>query len=245
MPSKKKKHAEKPPEPRGPLLLVLETATGINSVALYEGAQLLGHADYHAGRLHAQLITVSIQQLLDNLSVKPEALSAIAVGRGPGSYTGLRVGVSSAKGLCMALDLPLLSVGSLEILAWSVLDLAAQLGAQIVPMIDARRMEVYCQRFDSHGQPQGNPWAQVVEAGSFAEILADGPTIFLGDGAEKCREILESEGGIVLGSRLSTASRLGKLIFQKYQAQEFEDLVTFEPFYLKNFVATVSKKKLL
>ena len=227
------------------MLLVLETATGVSSVAVFEGPRLLAQTEYHANRLHARLVTVMVGQLLEGLSLEPADLAGVVVSRGPGSCTGLRVGVSAAKGLCMALNIPLLSVGSLELLAWSVQDMARALSARIVPMIDARRMEVFCRLFDAGGEPLTDTEAKVVEAGAFAEEMAAGPVLFVGDGAEKCRAILEAGGGIVLGGRLSTAGGIGPLIRGKFQAEDFEDLVLFEPYYLKNFVATVSKKKLI
>jgi len=241
---KKTKAKAEAPE-RGPLLLVLETATGVSSVALYERDQLLGHAEFHTQRLHAKLITVMVQQLLDNLSLQAPELAGVVVSAGPGSYTGLRVGVSTAKGLCMAIDKPLLSLGSLETLACSVRDVARVLGARIVPMIDARRMEVYCRPFDAEARPLAETKAQVVEENTFDALLAEGPVLFVGDGAEKCRALLEPRGGIVLSDRLSSAAGVGERVWEKFQAGEFEDLVTFEPYYLKNFVATVSKKKIL
>lgn len=243
--SKSKKKKQKPEPPRGPYFLALETATAASSVALYERDRLLGAVDYRHGKTHARLVTVLIGRLLEDLEVDRRELSGILVAKGPGSYTGLRVGVSVAKGLAMALDLPLMSVGSLDALAWTVRDLAQELGVLVIPMIDARRMEVYTATFSPDMKRLDGPKALVVEEGAFSQILTQGRAIFLGDGAEKCREILEAQGGMVFGGRLSTASCLGPLIWEKFQQKDFEDLVTFEPFYLKDFVATVSKKNLL
>lgn len=243
MTNKKKHKAE---IVRGPLFMVLETATGASSVAVYEGSQLLGLQEYHANRTHARLITVMVEQLLSNLELVPAALAAIVVTRGPGSYTGLRVGVSAAKGLAMALDIPLLSVGSLQALACSVQDIALAMGARICSMIDARRMEVYCQVFDRDAVAETLVEAKIIDESAFADILSENKLIFIGDGAEKCRDILENKSNaIVLGSRLSSAARLGELVLKKFQQKDFEDLITFEPYYLKNFVATLPKKKIL
>ena len=231
---------------RGPLILAIESATGVSSVALFEAGKLLGVVDYHANKLHAKLITVMAGRLLEDLSIPIAELAAIAVAAGPGSYTGLRVGVSAAKGLAMALDVPLLAVGSLEALAWSVLDLAQRLDAWICPMIDARRMEVFCAMYDTNGLEIRATEAKIIEADAFAQDLAQKSILFLGDGAAKCREILaESPQAIVLENRLSSASSMGHVAWQKFQTGQFEDLVTFEPFYLKNFVATKPKNKLL
>lgn len=240
-----KKPAKKVERERGPVILAMETATGVSSVAAFESGKLLGVNEYHTNKLHARLITVMVDQLLSDLSLKPADLAAIAVSAGPGSYTGLRVGVSTAKGLAMALDKPLLSVGSLETLAQSVTDVARALGACIVPMIDARRMEVYCAVFDENGKEMVPTRAMVVEEGAFAELMQDRKVIFLGDGAAKCEALLASDQAIFLKNRLSSASAMGKVAWNKFQQEDFEDLVTFEPFYLKDYVATKSKKKLL
>lgn len=241
----RKKQKSQPEAPGSPFFLAFETATASSSVALYEGAELLGAVDYRQGKTHARLITVLAGRLLEDLAVPLPALSAIAVAKGPGSYTGLRVGVSAAKGLAMALDIPIMGIGSLDALAWTVRDLAGAMGARIVPMIDARRMEVYTALYSTAGKALEPPRAQVVAEGTFAAELAAGPLLFLGDGAEKCRSLLEDRGGVVLGDRRSTAAGLGDLLLQKFRDADFEDLVSFEPFYLKDFVATVSKKNIL
>lgn len=244
--SKSKKKKTKVPEPRGPIFLAFETATAASSVALYEKDRLLGSVDYRHGKTHARLITVLAGRLLEDLEIDRKELSGVFVAKGPGSYTGLRVGVSATKGLAMALDIPIMSAGSLDALAWTVRDIAQQLDATIVPMIDARRMEVYTATFSPDARPLEPPRALIVEEGAYSDLFASGKkAIFIGDGAEKCRSMLEAQGGMVLGSRLSTASCIGPLIWEKFQAKDFEDLVTFEPFYLKDFVATVSKKNIL
>lgn len=186
-----------------------------------------------------------IESLLDRLEVSTAELSAIAVAKGPGSYTGLRVGVSTAKGLCMALDKPLLSMGSLDVLAWKVQALAQQLDAWIVPLLDARRMEVYCAFFDAQGKQLTDTQAMIIDQTSFQETLADRKVIFLGSGAKKCTELLQDHpNSIMLPEQLSSASSMGTMLSRKFQLQEFEDLVDFEPFYLKDFVATKPKNKL-
>lgn len=229
-----------------PYILAIETATMLGSVALFEGDELLGLLEYRRAKSHARLLAPMISTLLKDLEVERSQLSAIAVAKGPGSYTGLRVGVSTAKGLCMALDKPLLSINSLEGLAWKVQSLAKRLDAFICPMIDARRMEVYCQVFNADIQPLHEPMAKIVEEGAFGEILAQKKVIFLGDGAAKCEEILtQSPNAIVLPSGLSSAADMGKALHQKFQAEEFEDLMTFEPFYLKDFRVTKPKNRLL
>lgn len=243
---KKKKATSSGPE-YGHLILALETATSVSSAALFDGDELLGVVSYHARKTHARLLTVMIDRLLSDLAISPDQLAAVGISGGPGSYTGLRVGVSTAKGLAMAQDIPLLSVSSLEAVAWSVQDLAQATGALIVPMIDARRMEVYTAVFDADLREIQPIRAQILEAGAFSDLLANQKVIFCGDGAAKASELLggQSPNAWVLPERLSTAASLGKPFLRKLEAGQTEDLIHYEPFYLKDFVATVSRKKLL
>ncbi len=228
------------------MLLSIETATDVSSVALFEEGHLVAVQNIYTNRLHAKLITVLIDQLLRNLDLIPGDLAGVVVSQGPGSYTGLRVGVSTAKGLAMAQQIPLLSVGSLESLAFSVADIAKDIGAWICPLLDARRMEVYCAVYDENGLAQTAVEAKIVEADAFGELLSGRKVIFLGDGAAKCKEKLKQHpNSVVLDNRVSSASHSGIAAWKKYQSQDFEDLVTFEPFYLKDFVATLSQKKVL
>ena len=229
----------------GPFILAIETATDLGSVAVYEGPRLRAYLELRRARTHASRLAPMIQALLAEAEVSAAELSAIAVGQGPGSYTGLRVGVSTAKGLSYALDKPLLSFGSLEALAWQVLPLARQLDAWICPLIDARRMEVYCAFFDAAGQLQRPIRAEVIDEQSFATELAERRVLFVGDGVAKCAELLSrSPQAMVLPEVLASAKAVGPLLAQKFAQQAFEDLAAFEPFYLKDFVATKPKDKL-
>jgi tRNA threonylcarbamoyladenosine biosynthesis protein TsaB len=231
--------------PKGPYLLALETATVIGSVAVFSGENLLGSIDIRREKSHARLLAPMIRDLLEDLQLTPAELDAVAVAKGPGSYTGLRVGVSTAKGLCMALDKPLLSMSSLEGLAWQVQELAAQLDAWICPMIDARRMEVYCEVFDNQMVSRQKVQARIIDATAFDTLLAERKVIFLGDGAAKCKPVLgHMPNALFLSQTLSTAASMGTGLYQRYQAGSFEDLVSFEPFYLKDFVATKPKNPL-
>ncbi len=245
--SKKKNHSlDAVARPAKHRILALETATNVSSVAIFEDGILVALQENHALRTHAKLVTVMIDRLLQDLELKPADLSAVAVARGPGSYTGLRVGVSVAKGLCMALDIPLLSVGSLEALAWSVADFAQSIDAWICPMIDARRMEVFTQLFDHEVNAQSQAEALIVEDGAFAAQLKERKLLLVGDGAEKCRTVFAGlANAVILGNRLSSAAYMGAIAHRRLLAGEIEDLITFEPFYLKEFVATLSKKKVL
>lgn len=229
-----------------PYVLALETSTNIGAVALFEGDHLLGQIAYRKAKSHARLLSPMIQQILKDLQVDAKELAGVAVVKGPGSYTGLRVGVSTAKGLSMALDCPLMSFGSLEALAWQVKSLAAQLDAYICPMIDARRMEVYCALYDAEMQEIEPIHAKILDSESFSTILQDKKILFVGDGAAKTQEIFaHTPNAIVLAEVLASCSHMGPLLAQKYEQQAFEDLLRFEPFYLKDFVATKARNRLL
>lgn len=229
-----------------PYILALETATPVSSVAVFSGPDCIGCLEYPGQNRHARLLTPMIETLLSDLQLKPSDLSAVAISKGPGSYTGLRVGVSTAKGLCMSLQIPLISIGSLDGLADQVRAMALEIKAEIIPLIDARRMEVYCSLFDSGGEILKAVEAKIIEKNAFLENLDLGQVIFCGSGAAKCRETLgQHPNAIILEQTLSSARSMGRIAWQKFQAEQFEDLLTFEPFYLKDFVALPSKNKLL
>lgn len=229
----------------GPYILMLESATAVGSVALYSGAELMGYTDIHVGRTHARLMLPLVKSLLEQLQVDKQKLAAIAVSKGPGSYTGLRVGVSTAKGLCMALDKPLLSLNSLEGLAWQVQSLASQLDAYICPMIDARRMEVYTAIYDASINEVEGISAHILDEDSFQEKLAKKKIIFVGDGAAKAQPLFDGNpNAIFLPHILSSSVHTGKVLLKKLETKAFEDQVRFEPFYLKDFVATKPKDRL-
>lgn len=228
-----------------PWILAIDTATDVASVALFSGGRLVIHTELHIAQSHARLLMPVIEGLFGLAGIRPADLSAVAVGSGPGSYTGLRVGVSTAKGICMARGIPLLAFGSIEALAWGLLPLARRLGAWICPLLDARRMEVYCAPFDAEGRQQAPTAAVVVEAGVFDEWLNPRKVFFCGDGAAKCSDLLEQHpNAIVWPEQLSSVSALGPLLMQRFTTGEFADLAAFEPEYLKAYRATLPKPKL-
>lgn len=223
--------------------LYIESATAIGGVALYQDAQLVGCMEYHRANTHAEMLTPMIHTLLTDLKVAGKEIAAIGVSKGPGSYTGLRVGVSTAKGLCAAWDVPLLSVGSLEALAAQVRTIAAYEDAWICPMIDARRMEVYCGFYDANLMEMRQIEAEIIGEKPFEEILSQRKVIFVGDGALKCAQALSyTQQAIVLPHILASVKSIGDLLHASYLNQKFEDCVSFEPYYLKDYVATTSKK---
>lgn len=232
------------------LILCIETGTDICSVGIARDGELISLRESDEGRDHARQVAVFVDELLEEMGLQPDELDAIAVGKGPGSYTGLRVGVSFAKGLAYGLGKPLLAVGSLDALTEvaredyeaGILDVDGWEEAVLCPMVDARRMEVYTQRFDSRGNALSEVSAEVIDAESFAaERVSERPFVIFGNGAKKCEEVLS---GAVWVPVAPSARGLVRLAEEAFTAGRFEDIAYFEPFYLKDFVVIASKKKL-
>lgn len=220
----------------GPYLLALETATPVGSVSVWEGRSMLGYVEIRQEKAHARLLLPVIDGLMGNLGLRPAQLGAVAVGKGPGSYTGLRVGVSTAKGLCLSLGIPLIGIGSLEGLAAQVQDLARSLGAAIAPVIDARRMEAYSALYSAELGELAPVDARIFDAESFSGWLAARPLILVGDAAAKLLPLAAGlPGVVVLPEVQATAAGIGKLAVLRFEAGQFEDLERFEPYYLKEF----------
>ena len=257
-------------------ILLLETSTAVLSVALAEDGQLIAERCCTQPRMQASLTAPLVKEVLDQAGLSVRNCDAICVSKGPGSYTGLRVGVSTAKGLAFGAGKPLLAIGTLDILAEGArtqlralgdegradgqigfsspasknnlagsvsLQLCAEGDRLIVPMIDARRMEVYCAVYDGSGKQLTPVEAKVIDAESFAEELAKGPVLFVGDGALKCQSVLTSPCAR-FQEAYPQASAMATLAEKAYNEKRFEDLAYFEPYYLKDFVATVSRKNL-
>lgn len=219
-------------------ILNLETATKNCSVSISQnGKTILCKEMAEAGYSHAEKLHVFIEESLKESKLSFNDLSAIAVSQGPGSYTGLRIGVSAAKGLCFALNLPLISVDTLQVLA-SQLSITEGV---IIPMIDARRMEVYSTIFTSKGDKIREVQAEILTENSFKGISE---TIhFVGDCAEKAKTVLTNANFIFHEEIIyPSANEMGVLSYQKFQQNEFEDVAYFEPYYLKDFMVTVAKK---
>ena len=229
------------------LILAIETGTDICSVGIAKDGELLSLRESDEGRDHARKVGVFVDELLRETDIAPDELDAVAVGKGPGSYTGLRIGVSFAKGLCYGLQKPLVAVGSLDALAEvaredyeaGILAVDDWSNALLCPMVDARRMEVYAQVFDAGGRPQGEVSAEVVDAGSFSTWRAKGPFVIFGSGAAKCADVLSDA---VLVHVAPSARGLARLAQTAFDGGDFADLAYFEPFYLKEFVAGTPKK---
>jgi len=224
-------------------ILLIETSTSCLSVALSEDGRVVEDRICTQPRQQASLTAPLIKEVLDARGITAKDCDAVCVSKGPGSYTGLRVGVSTAKGIAFGAGIPLLSVGTLEVLAAQGAALLPEGGRWIVPMVDARRMEVYTAVFSPEGKLDGPVQPLVVEADSFADRLADGTVLFIGDGALKCREVISSPNAL-FREAAPLASAMAPLAEAAWKEKRFEDVAYFEPFYLKEFIATVSRKNL-
>ncbi|MBO5217433.1 MAG: tRNA (adenosine(37)-N6)-threonylcarbamoyltransferase complex dimerization subunit type 1 TsaB [Alistipes sp.] len=232
------------------LILCIETGTDVCSVGIARDGELLSLRESDQGRDHARNVALFVDELLRETGVMPDELDAVAVGKGPGSYTGLRIGVSFAKGLCYGQQIPLVAVGSLDALTEvaredyeaGILDVEAWSDAVLMPMVDARRMEVYTQAFTAEGKPLTEVSAEVITAESFAQLRAEKQVIIFGNGAAKCCEMLSDVTYIDV---TPSARGLARLAQERLSAGLTEDIAYFEPFYLKDFVVIPSKKKLL
>lgn len=222
------------------IILSIETATTNCSVSLSEGGETFAlKEDYNNGYSHAERLHVFIAEILLENTIDKSEIQAIAISEGPGSYTGLRIGVSAAKGLCFALNIPLISVSTLEALAHQV-----QIeGGFIIPMLDARRMEVYAEVFDAKYQSVRPIEAEILDESSYAEFLDKNLVYFIGNGVEKTKTLIQHQHANFVENRLPSAKEMGALAFNKYKISDTEDVAYFEPYYLKDFVALKPKSK--
>ncbi|WP_452226653.1 tRNA (adenosine(37)-N6)-threonylcarbamoyltransferase complex dimerization subunit type 1 TsaB [Lacinutrix cladophorae] len=221
-------------------ILNIETATTNCSVSLSkEGETFALQEDNSKQYSHAERLHVYIGNLLKQHNIKPTDIDAIAVSKGPGSYTGLRIGVSTAKGLCFSLDKPLLSTSTLEALARQV---KIEEGV-IVPMLDARRMEVYSAVFDATFNAVRKIEAQILDENSFATYLEKGKVYFIGNGVEKTKTLITHKNAVFIDDKLPSANEMSVIAFNKYKKSDIENVAYFEPYYLKDFVALKPKPK--
>jgi len=232
-------------------ILHIETSTEVCSVAISINDKVSGYVESTEGFHHSEKLMVFIDELFSANGISPSEIDAVCVSKGPGSYTGLRIGVSTAKGICYALGIPLLSVSTLDALAYHMSQNYHEYGIGIspdtllCPMIDARRMEVYTALYNSTGLALTEITAQVIEMNSFMNERQNHRILFFGNGAEKCKTILSDGQSVFIDGVNASARFMPTLAYKHFTEKKFEDIAYFGPFYLKDFVATVPKNKVL
>ena len=215
-------------------ILNIETSTKNCSVCVSKNGEIVAIKELNNGNYsHAEVLHPFINDVIREANITSEQLNAIAVSKGPGSYTGLRIGVSAAKGLCFALSIPLISIHTLQSLALSI----STENALVVPMLDARRMEVYSAVFDSENNQIREIKAEVINEMSFLNYLAASKVYFLGDGAEKCKTSITHSNAVFVDSKYPSAKEMSILSYDKYKKNDIEDVAYFEPYYLKDFLS--------
>lgn len=224
-------------------LILIETSTALCSTALAVDGSIVSSRESDVPKAHASMTAPFVKQMLDETGMRAIDFDAVCVSAGPGSYTGLRVGSSTAKGLCFGAGIPLIAICTLDILAHQALQdaLMPEGCTSIVPMIDARRMEVYTATYSPSGQRLTEVQPKIVEKGDYMDLLAEGPVLFIGDGAAKCATVIDSPMARFVQVSPRAAAML-KPALKAFQEKNFSDTAYFEPYYLKDFVATVSKK---
>lgn len=216
-----------------PNILHLETSGPIGSVALSVDGQVVSHIDSQTTNTHAQQITLLIDECLDNAQLDLGALHAISVSKGPGSYTGLRVAASAAKAYCFALDIPLVAIDTLQSLAMAASSIVQNTSAVYIPMIDARRMEVYTGLYDHSGETLSAPYAKIVDETAYSSELADRSAVYCGSGAEKCIDLINGKNAIILSDLDIDARHQAQLAMEALGRGAIESVAYYKPTYLK------------
>ena len=220
------------------LILQIETATTVCSVALSKNGNVLACKEIQQRNVHAEVITLFIDEVLKIAGKQYSELSAVAVSCGPGSYTGLRIGISVTKGLCYSLDIPFIAVETLEAMTDGMIAETAADDVLFCPMIDARRMEVFTAVFDADGNKVKPTSAEIIDQQSFSNLLKVNKIMFFGDGAAKCSEVLGANPNVqIIPDFQNSARHLTKKATEKFIRKDFEDTAYFEPYYLKDFIA--------
>ena len=226
-------------------IILIETSTDLCSVAISDNDRIIAYKESSTPRAHASLTALFIHELLKEQGLKLSDCDAVCVSKGPGSYTGLRVGVSTAKGLCFGGKLPLLAAGTLDVLVWQAIDrhLLPEGCKYIVPMIDARRMEAYTAVFSAEGRQITETKPEIFVPESFGQYLSEGKVLFIGDAAKKCSDVVRNDNAVFC-QFCPEASAMLTPALTEYKEKRLQDVAYFEPFYLKEFVATASRKKI-
>ena len=228
-----------------PTILHIETATNVCSVALSKNGLLLSVQETSFKNAHSSVLTIFIEDVLKSAGIKLVDIDAFAVSEGPGSYTGLRIGVATAKGLCYSLDKPLISVSTLQAMTAGMILASTEHRVPstvhrtlFCPMIDARRMEIYCAIFDSNGVEIRETEALIVDENTFIDLSEENLIVIAGEGSAKCKPLLENRGNLLfIDDFQASAKYMISLAERKYSNNTFENIAYFEPFYLKDFIA--------
>jgi tRNA threonylcarbamoyladenosine biosynthesis protein TsaB len=230
------------------LLLNIESSTEVCSVTLAQNGTIIQTLENLTGQNHAMLVTSYIQQIFSTQGLNMNQLDAVAVSGGPGSYTGLRIGVASAKGICYALGIPLIAITSLAAMSHHVIQNSSDYNLPrdsellFCPMIDARRMEVYTAIYNRNEKMVREIKADIIDQYSYLSYFEKGRVVFFGNGADKCREILSHTNAYFLDHVTTSASYMTTLAEKAYQDENFVNIAYYEPYYLKDFVATIPTK---
>jgi len=226
-----------------PIILHIETSTQVCSVALSEGSSCIFAEINNDGMNHAALLSVFISQAMEVLKQNNKKLDAVAVSSGPGSYTGLRIGVSTAKGLCYGLDIPMISVSTLEVMTKQVLN-SSNFNSETLfcPMIDARRMEVYAAIYDTNIELIREISPDIIDESSYQDYLQNKQIVFFGNGSEKCKSAINHANAVFLEDINPLAENMISFGLKAFLEKNFVDVAYFEPFYLKEFQTTTPKK---
>ncbi len=226
-------------------ILCIDTATDICSVAISTNGICTDYMEDSADRSHAKMLSVLVEKILSKNKMQTQSLDAVAVSEGPGSYTGLRIGVSVAKGICYATGKPLIAVPTLQTIAARFLEEQnVEKGGVLIPMLDARRMEVYYARYAENLEEMVPATPKIIEKDSFEPLKNEKQLYIIGSGAEKCKNVLDLTNAHYFPDIQNSAAHICKLAFQRFDIRNFEDVAYFEPAYLKPFLATKPKNKL-
>lgn len=229
-----------------PCILNIDTATEVCSVAVADNHEVIFNKIETKGPSHAVLLGVFVEEALNFLRQNNKTLDAVAVSCGPGSYTGLRIGVSEAKGLCYGLNIPLIAINTPLIMASGIINSQSiEKNTLLCPMIDARRMEVYAAIYDHQLNVIRQIQADIVDKETYRNFLNENNVIFFGNGAEKCKDEINNSNAIFIENIYPKAADMIPLSIKLFNDKKFEDVAYFEPFYLKEFVATTPKNKVL
>jgi tRNA threonylcarbamoyladenosine biosynthesis protein TsaB len=232
------------------MIICLETATNLCSVALCDNAGVISLRESNESKSHAAQLTVFIEEILADQGIKARDLSAVAVSKGPGSYTGLRIGVSVAKGIAYGASIPIIGIETTFSMFWGIMkstcfNAESDSDTLFCPMLDARRMEVYYAVYDFCGNKVKGIAAAIISNDSFTDFPENKKIVFFGDGALKCKEVINRENALFMTDYRISASDMQKPVFQSYNEHLYEDVAYFEPLYLKDFITSKPRKNIL